>query len=224
MPDERPTAYLIPTVIENTNRGERGFDIYSRLLRDRIIFINQPIDDTLAGLIVAQLLFLQSEDPESDVWMYIASGGGSITAGFAIHDTMRHITPEVATIAMGMTGSMATFILAAGTKGKRYALPSATIHFHPAAGYGIGGYAPDVEIHVRFMLDLQERGNRLLAKYTGQTYEQVQQDFQRDRFFTAPDARDYGLVDEILTAEKEPPFLKAASGSPGGKEPSGTTS
>ncbi|MBV9279261.1 MAG: ATP-dependent Clp protease proteolytic subunit [Chloroflexi bacterium] len=198
MLNERPSGYLIPTVIENTNRGERGFDIYSRLLRDRIIFINQPIDDTLAGLVVAQLLFLQSEDPESDVSMYIASGGGSVTAGFAIHDTMRHISPEVATIAMGMTGSMATFLLTSGTKGKRYALPSATIHFHPAGIGGIGGYAPDVEIHVRFLLDLQERGNRLMAKYTGQTYEQIQQDFQRDRFFTAEDAKAYGLVDEIL--------------------------
>ena len=209
MSNDLPASYLIPTVVENTNRGERGFDIYSRLLRDRIIFINQPIDDALAGLIVAQLLFLQSEDPERDVSMYIASGGGSITAGFAVHDTMRHISPEVATIAMGMTGSMATFLLAAGTSGKRYALPSATIHFHPAAGYGIGGYAPDVEIHVRFMLDLQERGNRLLAKYTGQTFEQIQQDFSRDRFFTALEAKDYGLVDEILDTPQE---LTAATG------------
>jgi ATP-dependent Clp protease protease subunit len=200
---ERPESYLIPTVVENTNRGERGFDIYSRLLRDRIIFINQPIDDALAGLVVAQLLFLQSEDPDRDVSMYIASGGGSITAGFAVHDTMRHISPDVATIAMGMTGSMATFLLAAGTKGKRYALPSATIHFHPAAGYGIGGYAPDVEIHVRFMLDLQERGNRLLAKYTGQTFEQIQQDFSRDRFFAAQEAKEYGLVDEILDTPQD---------------------
>jgi ATP-dependent Clp protease, protease subunit len=209
MSHERPSSYMIPTVVENTNRGERGFDIYSRLLRDRIIFINMPIDDTLAGLVIAQLLFLQSEDQESDVSMYIASGGGSITAGLAIHDTMRHISPQVATIGMGMTGSMATFILAAGTEGKRFALPSATIHFHPAAAYGFGGYAPDVEIHVRFLLDLQERGNRLLAKYTGQTYEQVQQDFSRDRFFTAPEAKEYGLVDDILDSPKE---LKKATG------------
>lgn len=211
MPHQHPTAYLIPTVIENTNRGERGFDIYSRLLRDRIIFINQPIDDTLAGLVVAQLLFLQSEDAERDVFMYIASGGGSVTAGFAIHDTMHHISPDVATIAMGMTGSMATFLLASGTKGKRFSLPSATIHFHPAGAYGIGGYAPDVEIHVRFLLDLQERGNRLMAKYTGQTYEQIQRDFERDRYFTAEDALTYGLVDEILTADKEPPQIAAAA-------------
>lgn len=204
-----PTSYMIPTVVENTNRGERGFDIYSRLLRDRIIFINLPIDDTVAGLVVAQLLFLQSEDPEADISMYIASGGGSVTAGFAIHDTMRHITPDVATIAMGMTGSMATFLLTAGTKGKRYALPSATIHFHPAGIGGIGGYAPDVEIHVRFLLDLQERGNRLMAKYSGQSYETIVNDFQRDRFFTAPEARNYGLIDDLLTSEKTPPFLEA---------------
>lgn len=203
MTEARPTSHLIPTVVENTNRGERGFDIYSRLLRDRIIFINQQIDDTLAGLVVAQLLFLQSEDPERDIYMYIASGGGSVTAGFAIHDTMKHVSADVATIAMGMTGSMATFLLASGTKGKRFALPNATIHFHPAGGYGIGGYAPDVEIHVRYLLDLQERGNRLMAQYTGQSYETITTDFARDRFFTAPDALSYGLVDDILHSSKE---------------------
>lgn len=207
MPKSRPLASMIPTVIENTNRGERGFDIYSRLLRDRIIFINVPIDDTLAGLVVAQLLFLQSEDPEADIYMYIASGGGSITAGLAVHDTMKNIGPEVATIAMGMTGSMATFLLASGTKGKRYALPNATIHFHPAGGYGLGGYAPDIEIHVRHLLDLQERGNRLMADYTGQTYESIVQDFQRDRFFTAPEAKEYGLVDDLLE-----PHVKSLNG------------
>jgi ATP-dependent Clp protease protease subunit len=205
MPEAQPSAYLIPTVIENTNRGERGFDIYSRLLRDRIIFINQQIDDELAGLVVAELLFLQSEDPDRDVSLYINSGGGSITAGFAIHDTMRHISPDVATIAMGMTGSMATLLLTSGTKGKRFALPSATIHFHPAGGYGFGGYAPDVEIHVRHLLEMQERGNRLMAYYTGQTYEQINQDFQRDRFFTPEQAVEYGLVDDILAVPPTSP-------------------
>jgi ATP-dependent Clp protease protease subunit len=198
MREDWPTSYLIPTVVENTNRGERGFDIYSRLLRERIIFIQQPIDDALASLVVAQLLFLQSEDPQRDINMYIHSGGGSITAGFAIHDTMRHISADVATIAMGMTGSMATFLIASGTKGKRIALPNATIHFHPAGGYGFGGYAPDIEIHVRNLLDMQERGNRLMAKYTGQTLEKIQEDFQRDRYFTAHEALDYGLVDEVM--------------------------
>src|SRR5450759_486802 len=153
MSEPQPEGYMIPTVIENTNRGERGFDIYSRLLRERIIFINQPIDDALASLVVAQLLFLQSEDPDRDVSMYINSGGGSITAGFAIHDTMKQMSSDVATIAMGMTGSMATFVLASGTKGKRFALPNATVHFNPAGGYGLGGYAPDIEIHVRHLLD-----------------------------------------------------------------------
>jgi ATP-dependent Clp protease protease subunit len=130
--------------------------------------------------------------------MYIASGGGSITAGMAIHDTMKHIKPHVATIAMGMTGSMATLILASGQKGKRYALPNATVHFHPAGAYGFGGYAPDVEIHVRHLLDMQEQGNRLMSAYTDQPYEQIVQDFQRDRYFTAEEAKAYGLVDEIL--------------------------
>lgn len=211
MSDSRPVAQMIPTVVENTNRGERGFDIYSRLLRERIIFINQSIDDTLASLVVAQLLFLQSEDPDRDINIYINSGGGSITAGFAMHDTMRHLSCDVATIAMGMTGSMATFVLASGTKGKRYALPNATVHFHPAAGYGLGGYAPDIEIHVRYILDLQERGNRLMAKYSGQSYETIVNDFQRDRFFTAEEARTYGLIDELLTPQHMTTAGKGAS-------------
>jgi ATP-dependent Clp protease protease subunit len=211
MSTKRPSNFLIPTVVENTNRGERGFDIYSRLLRERIIFINQPIDDSLAGLVVAQLLFLQSEDADRDIFMYIASGGGSITAGFAIYDTIKHIKPDVATIAMGMTGSMATFLLASGTKGKRFSLPNSTIHFHPAGIGGIGGYAPDVEIHVRFLLDLQERGNRLMASFTGQTYEQIVADFSRDRYFEAPDALKYGLIDEILTSTADANIAQAAA-------------
>jgi ATP-dependent Clp protease protease subunit len=193
----RPTRHLVPTVIENTNRGERGFDIYSRLLRERIIFINEQIDDALASLVVAQLLFLQSEEPNADINLFIMSPGGSVTAGFAIHDTMRDLSCDVATTAMGLVGSMATFLLASGTPGKRYALPNAIIHFHPASG-GASGYAPDVEIQLRFLLDLQERGNRLLAKYTGQSYEQVAADFQRDRFFKPEEALAYGLVDRIL--------------------------
>lgn len=197
----RPTAHLVPTVIENTNRGERGFDIYSRLLRERIVFVNEQIDDTLASLVVAQLLFLQSESANEDINLYIMSPGGSVTAGLAIHDTMRDLTCDVTTVAMGLVGSMATFLLASGTSGKRLALPNATVHFHPASG-GASGYAPDVEIHLRFLLDLQERSNRLLATYTGQSYEQIAADFQRDRFFTAPQAVEYGLVDRILTVEE----------------------
>jgi ATP-dependent Clp protease protease subunit len=195
--DTPPTRHLVPTVIENTNRGERGFDIYSRLLRERIIFVNAQLDDALASLVVAQLLFLQSEDAGADINLFIMSPGGSVTAGFAIHDTMRDLSCDVATTAMGLVGSMATFLLASGTPGKRYALPNSIIHFHPASG-GASGYAPDVEIHLRFLLDLQERGNRLMARYTGQTYEQIVADFQRDRFFKPEDALTYGLVDRIL--------------------------
>jgi ATP-dependent Clp protease protease subunit len=195
--DTPPTRHLVPTVIENTNRGERGFDIYSRLLRERIIFVNAQLDDALASLVVAQLLFLQSEDAGADINLFIMSPGGSVTAGFAIHDTMRDLSCDVATTAMGLVGSMATFLLASGTPGKRYALPNSIIHFHPASG-GASGYAPDVEIHLRFLLDLQERGNRLMARYTGQTYEQIVADFQRDRFFKPEDALSYGLVDRIL--------------------------
>jgi ATP-dependent Clp protease protease subunit len=191
------TRHLVPTVIENTNRGERGFDIYSRLLRERIIFIDKPIDDALASVVIAQLLFLQSEDPKGDVSMYINSGGGQVPSGLAMHDTMRSLSCDVATIAMGLVGSMATILLAAGAPGKRQALPNATIHFHPASGQ-TGGYAPDIHIHVRWMLDQQDRGNRLLAEYTGQSYERIRDDFQRDRFFTAPEALAYGLIDGIL--------------------------
>jgi ATP-dependent Clp protease protease subunit len=198
MSDPRP-APLIPSVIDS--RNERGFDIYSHLLRDRIIFINGEIDEALAGVVVAQLMFLASRDPDRDISLYIQSGGGSVTAGFAIHDAMRDLSCDVATVAMGMVGSMATFLLASGTPGKRYALPNAIIHFHPASG-GVSGYAPDIEIHLQFLLDLQERSRRLLAEYTGQTYEQVASDFQRDRFFTASDAVEYGLVDRLVASPR----------------------
>lgn len=201
MSTHHPSLHIVPSVVESTPRGEHGFDLYSRLLRDRIIFVNAPIDDTLAGLVVAQLLFLESEDPYRDINLYIASGGGSITAGFAIHDTMKLIKPDVSTIAMGMTGSMATFLLASGAPGKRFALPNATIHFHPAGISELGGYAPDVEIHVRFLLDLQERANRLMASYTGQPYETIVHDFSRDRFFTADEARRYGIIDAVAGAD-----------------------
>lgn len=195
--------HLVPTVIENTSRGERGFDIYSRLLRERIVFIDRPIDDAVASVVIAQLLFLQSEDPKSDINLYINSGGGQVTAGLAMHDTMRSLSCDVTTMAMGLVGSMATILLAAGTAGKRQALPNATVHFHPASGQ-TGGYAPDIDIHVRWMLDQQERGNRLLAEYTGQSYERIRDDFQRDRFFTAPEALAYGLIDAIFEEPRVP--------------------
>lgn len=192
---------LVPTVVEETSRGERAFDIYSRLLNERIIFVNKPVNDTLASLVIAQLLFLQSLDPDRDISLYITSPGGSITAGMAIHDTMRYVAPDVSTIAMGQTASMGTLLLAAGTKGKRHALPNSTVHFHPAGigGDGIGGSAPDIEIQVKFMLQLQDRGNKLLAEYTGQKLEQIELDFQRDRFLSAEEAKEYGLVDTILS-------------------------
>jgi ATP-dependent Clp protease protease subunit len=211
MSEHNPSLHIVPSVVENTPRGERGFDLYSRLLRERIVFLNAPIDDTLAGLVVAELLFLESEDPTRDINLYIASGGGSITAGFAIHDTMKAIKPDVATIAMGMTGSMATFLLASGTPGKRFALPNSIVHFHPAGISQLGGYAPDVEIQVKFLLDLQERANRLMAEYTGQTYESIVQDFQRDKFFTAEEARRYGLVDAIAGVENASSDASAAA-------------
>jgi ATP-dependent Clp protease protease subunit len=191
---------LIPMVVESTSRGERAFDIYSRLLKERIIILGTPIEDQIANLIVAQLLFLESEDPDRDIWLYINSPGGSVTAGLAIYDTMRHIRPDIATVCVGMAGSMATPILAGGTKGKRYSLPHSTIHMHPAGG-GARGYAPDVEIMARELLRLQQVVRELLSKDTGQPVERIAKDFDRDLFMTPEQAKDYGIIDEILNRE-----------------------
>ncbi len=188
---------LIPMVIEATNRGERAFDIYSRLLKERIIFLGTPIDDQIANLVVAQLLFLQHEDPERDIYLYINSPGGSITAGLAIYDTMQFVKPDVSTLCLGMAGSMATILLCGGAKGKRYALPNSTIHFHPAAA-GIQGYAPDIEIHARYLLDMQRRVRQIMADHTGQPIERINKDFDRDFFMTAEQAKEYGIVDDIM--------------------------
>lgn len=196
---QRPEL-LIPMVVESTSRGERAFDIYSRLLKERIVILGTPIDDQIANLIVAQLLFLESEDPDRDIWLYINSPGGSITAGLGIYDTMHHIRPDVATVCVGMAGSMATPILAGGTKGKRYSLPHSTIHMHPAGG-GARGYAPDVEIMARELLRLQQVVRELLAKDTGQPIERIAKDFDRDLFMTPEQAKEYGIIDEILTRE-----------------------
>lgn len=196
---QRPEA-LIPMVVESTSRGERAFDIYSRLLKERIIILGTPIEDQIANLIVAQLLFLESEDPDRDIWLYINSPGGSVTAGLAIYDTIRHIRPNVATVCVGMAGSMATPILAGGTKGKRYSLPHSTIHMHPAGG-GARGYAPDVEIMARELLRMQQVVRELLARDTGQPVERIAKDFDRDLFMTPEQARDYGIIDEILNRE-----------------------
>jgi len=191
-----PSA-LIPMVIETTGRGERAYDIYSLLLRERIIILGTPIDDQIANLIVAQLLFLQREDPEREIHMYIHSPGGIIYAGLAIYDTMQLISCPVSTIAVGATASMATVLLAGGTKGKRYALPNATIHMHPAGG-GARGYTPDVQIQARELMRMQERINEILSHHTGQTVEQIARDFDRDRYMTAQEAVEYGMIDEVL--------------------------
>jgi ATP-dependent Clp protease protease subunit len=196
---QRPEA-LIPMVVESTSRGERAFDIYSRLLKERIILLGTPIEDQIANLIVAQLLFLESEDPDRDIWLYINSPGGSITAGLAIYDTMRHIRPDVATVCVGMAGSMATPILAGGAKGKRYSLPHSTIHMHPAGG-GARGYAPDVEIMARELLREQQLIRELLARDTNQPIEKIAKDFDRDLFMTPGQAKEYGIIDEILNRE-----------------------
>ncbi|NTW01315.1 MAG: ATP-dependent Clp protease proteolytic subunit [Oscillochloris sp.] len=196
---EQPHA-LIPMVIESSSRGERAFDIYSRLLKERIIILGTPIEDQIANLIVAQLLFLDSDDPDRDIWLYINSPGGSITAGLAIYDTMRHIRSSVATVCVGMAGSMATPILAGGAKGKRYSLPHSTIHMHPAGG-GARGYAPDVEIMARELLREQQLIRELLANDTGQPIDRIAKDFDRDLFMTPTQAKEYGIIDEILTRE-----------------------
>jgi ATP-dependent Clp protease protease subunit len=187
----------IPTIVERTPRGERAWDLFSRMLQERVVLLGSDIDDETAASIVAQLLFLQHADPERDIWFYINSPGGSIRDGLAIYDTMQLITPAINTVCMGLSGSMATILLAGGTKGKRYALPHATIHFHPAGG-GAQGAAPDLERRIRELLRLQRIGNELLARATGHTVEQIEQDFSRDRFMTPQEAKAYGIIDEIL--------------------------
>jgi len=202
--------YIVPTVIETTNRGERAFDIYSRMLKDRLVFVTTPIDDAVASLITAQLLFLESEDPDRDIFMYINSPGGVVYSGLAIYDTMQYIRPDVSTVCMGFSGSMATVLLAGGAEGKRYSLPNATVHMHPAGLQNLGGYAPDVEIHARELLRLHERNFDILANHTGQPVEKIREDFSRDRFFNAEQAKDYGLVDDVVTHE-ELPMAKTGS-------------
>jgi ATP-dependent Clp protease protease subunit len=191
---------LVPTVVETTGRGEYRSDIFSRLLKERVIMLSTPLEDQIANLIVAQLLFLEHENPDRDIMLYINSPGGSITAGLAIYDTMRMIRPNVATVCLGMAGSMATILLAGGTKGKRYSLANSTIHMHPAGG-GARGYAPDVEIMARELLREQQIIRELLAADTGQTIERIASDFDRDLFMDPTQAKNYGIIDEILTRE-----------------------
>lgn len=188
---------LIPTVIEQTNRGERAYDIYSRLLKDRIIMLGSPINDTVANSIVAQLLFLEAENPEKDISIYINSPGGSITAGMAIYDTMQFIKSDVQTICIGMAASMGAFLLAAGTPGKRYALPNSEVMIHQPLG-GAQGQATEIEIAARRILFMREKLNKILAERTGQPYEVIERDTDRDNFMTAERAKEYGLIDHII--------------------------
>ena len=189
---------LIPMVVEQTSRGERAFDIYSRLLKDRIIFLGTPIDDTVSNLIMAQLLHLESEDPEKDIYIYINSPGGSITSQFAIFDTMRYIKPDVATVCMGLAASAGAVILAAGTKGKRYCLPNSRVMLHQPAG-GIEGTSSDIQIQAKLIDEMHKDLNGYLADFTGQDIEKINQDTDRDYWMKAKEALDYGIVDEILS-------------------------
>lgn len=189
--------YLVPTVIEKTNYGERAYDIYSRLLKNRIVFLGGPIDDTVANLIVAQLLFLESEDPKKDVFLYVNSPGGHVDAGLAIVDTMNYIKPPVATVCVGMAASMGSVILSNGAKGKRYILPNAEVMIHQPWG-GAQGQASDIEITARHILQIRDRLNKILAKNTGQKLDKIEKDTDRDFFMTADEAKKYGVVDEIF--------------------------
>jgi ATP-dependent Clp protease, protease subunit len=190
--------YLVPTVIEQTNRGERAFDIYSRLLKERIIFLGTPIDSTIANLVMAQLLHLESEDPDKDISIYINSPGGDITALFAMYDTMQYIKPDVSTICMGQAASAAAVLLASGTKGKRFALPHSRILIHQPHG-GAGGQAIDIEIQAKEIMRMREMLDRLLAHHTGQEASKINKDTDRDFIMSATEARDYGMIDEVIT-------------------------
>ena len=203
---------LVPIVIETTNRGERAYDIYSRLLKDRIIFLGAPIDDVFANLIIAQLLFLEAEDPEKDINLYVNSPGGSVTAGLGIYDTMQYVKPPINTICLGQAASMGAFLLTAGTKGKRFALPNARVMIRQPMG-GFSGQATEIDIHAREILKIRERLNEIMAKHTGQPLEKIAQDTERDYFLSAEEAKQYGLIDEVIT--RPPKLLKAVSGDAG---------
>ncbi len=198
---------FIPYVIEQTGRGERSYDIYSRLLKDRIVFLGSEVNDAVANVITAQLLFLESEDPEKDIFFYINSPGGSITAGMAIYDTMQYITPAVSTLCLGQAASMGAFLLAAGEKGKRFALPHSRIMIHQPLG-GFQGQVSDVEIHAQEMIRMKRELNELLASHTGQDISRIHTDTDRDRFMSAKEAKEYGLIDQVVT--QRPVKLKSS--------------
>ena len=197
-------SYYVPLVVENSSRGERAYDIYSRLLKERIIFLGGPIDDSVANVVVAQLLFLESEDPDKDIHLYINSPGGVVTAGLAIYDTMQYIKPDVSTICIGQAASMGSILLTAGAAGKRYALPHARIMIHQPLG-GAQGQSTDIQIQAKEILRLREVGNNILARHTGQDTEKINLDTERDNFMSAEEAKAYGLIDEVVTRPKASP-------------------
>ena len=192
---------LVPIVVEQTNRGERSYDIYSRLLKDRIIVLSDEINDVTASLVVAQMLFLEAEDPDKDIQLYINSPGGSVTAGFAIYDTMQYVKPDVSTICIGMAASMGAFLLAAGAKGKRFALPISEIMIHQPLG-GARGQATDIKIHAEQIIKIKNKLNRILSERTGQPFEKIERDTERDFFMSAEEAKAYGIVDEVMERRK----------------------
>jgi ATP-dependent Clp protease, protease subunit len=192
---------LVPVVVEQTNRGERSYDIYSRLLKERIIMLSEEVNDTTASLVVAQLLFLEGEDPDKDIYLYINSPGGSITSGMAIYDTMQYIKPDVSTICVGMAASMGAFLLAAGAKGKRFSLPNSEIMIHQPLG-GFQGQATDIGIHADRILKIKKNLNSILSERTGQPLEVIERDTERDHFMSADEAKNYGLIDEVITKKK----------------------
>ncbi len=198
----RTSNFIIPTVIEQTHRGERGWDIFSRLLKDRIVFLGTPVTDDIANIIIAQLLFLESEDPDKDIMLYINSPGGHVTAGLAIYDTMQYVRCDVATICMGQAASMGAFLLAAGAKGKRYSLPHARILIHQPLG-GFQGQATDIDIHAKEILRTRDKLNELLAKHTGQPLDRIRNDTERDYFMGPMESKEYGLIDDVIVHKKE---------------------
>ena len=195
---------LVPMVIETTNRGERAYDIYSRLLKDRIIFLGAPIDDIFSNLVIAQLLFLEAEDPEKDINVYINSPGGSVTAGLGIYDTMQYVKPPITTICLGQAASMGALLLAGGTKGKRYALPNARVMIHQPMG-GFQGQATEIDIHAKEILKIRERLNSIMAHHTGQPLERIERDTERDYFMSGDEAKEYGIIDEVIVRGPEKP-------------------
>ncbi len=200
--NEEVRNFIIPTVIEQTHRGERGWDIFSRLLKDRIVFLGTPVVDDIANIIIAQLLFLESEDPDKDIMLYINSPGGHVTAGLAIYDTMQYVRCDVATICMGQAASMGAFLLAAGAKGKRYSLPHARILIHQPLG-GFQGQATDIDIHAKEILRTRDKLNELLARHTGQPLDRIRNDTERDYFMGPLESKEYGLIDDVITHKKD---------------------